>query len=1102
MNGGLQVKRSYWFLLAGFLWAGSTGPALGAGFTPLTPVPNPTIASLSPVYSNGQLALANFIDGDLKTEFASMDQGTNTVVEFGFNKPTEIAAIRHVDRNDSATIVASEFEFLDARGARVALVPMVHANQRHGETFFILPSPVTAEKVRWRVTKPASSTLYSLGGAEMTFFTAGIEEPAPIRSKAEVRVLPFLERNGGQPVEVEIHHFYTTPADVAVRVGSKEVARLQLKPGRNPVEFQLPEAKELSAQSIEVLFEGRSANTVHFEQKPVRAMTIYVTPHSHTDIGYTEIQTRVEAKQVKNLADGIAAAQKTWGYPEGARYIWNVEVSWAVDLYLQRHGEAGRKQLLEAVRKGQVAVNGMYLNELTGLARPEELAQLFRFSSKFAEESGAPIDAAMISDVPGLTWGTVVALQQAGIKYLSAAPNYFDRIGDILQVWENKPFYWQAADGKSKVLVWIPFWGYAMSHIYNEMSPKLVGDLFEGLEKRNYPYDIAYVRWAGHGDNATPDPAISDFVRDWNAKYIWPRFVISAARDPFVALEKKYGSQIPVVRGDLTPYWEDGAGSSALQTAQNRNASDRLTSAAAAFAMFKAGAYPRADFDEAWRNILLYSEHTWGAAGSITAPDRKDTLEQWAIKRSYADKGDELSSKLLESALRSSSTNAGGAIEVVNTLSWQRDELVVVPAALSTLGDLVKDVKGRAIPSQRLRSGDLAFMAKNVEPFATARYVISGGTPPKIKDRAIVRENVVDTGRVIARVDSITGGILELKAKGIDGNFVNASSGEALNEYIYFLGDDLKNARRNGEVRISVGESGPLVASLVIESAAPGCKLLRRELRAVSGQDYIELINLVDKERLSAQSYYAKEGKESVNFAFPFNVPNGQILFDIPLAAFRPEFDQLPGSCKNWVPVGRWADVSNNDRGVTWVTLDAPLVEVGELSARLLNSQTNPSIWRHSINKTQKFYSWIMNNHWGTNYRAYQEGPTIFRYVLRPHSKGSDPAAASRFATQFTQPLWVRRAEAEITESLLTVSNHDVIVTGLKPSDDGKALIVRLFGASGKSAKTRLKWRQANLDVHLSGTNEKSGERVGDEINVPGYGLVTLRAELDAKEAR
>ena len=156
--------------------------------------------------------------------------------------------------------------------------------------------------------------------------------------------------------------------------------------------------------------------------QPVQKLTIYVLPHSHTDIGYTEIQTAIEKKQVNNLVEGIAAARRTAAYPKGARFVWNVEVLWAADLYLHRLSEAQKAEFREAVEKGWVALNGMYLNELTGLCRPEELVRLFRYATQLSEEFAVPMDSAMISDVPGYTWGTVTAMSQAGIKiFLSRA---------------------------------------------------------------------------------------------------------------------------------------------------------------------------------------------------------------------------------------------------------------------------------------------------------------------------------------------------------------------------------------------------------------------------------------------------------------------------------------------------------------------------------------------------------------------------------------------------------------------------------------------------------------------------------------------------------
>ncbi|MGA2749639.1 MAG: hypothetical protein ABSG59_12765 [Verrucomicrobiota bacterium] len=46
--------------------------------------------------------------------------------------------------------------------------------------------------------------------------------------------------------------------------------------------------------------------------------------------------------------------------------------------------------------------------------------------------------------------------------------------------------------------------------------------------------------------------------------------------------------------------------------------------------------YPKTNFDHVWHNILLYDEHTWGAAGSISSPIAEQTVKQWEVKSSFA----------------------------------------------------------------------------------------------------------------------------------------------------------------------------------------------------------------------------------------------------------------------------------------------------------------------------------------------------------------------------------------------------------------------------------------------------------------------------------
>jgi hypothetical protein len=77
------------------------------------------------------------------------------------------------------------------------------------------------------------------------------------------------------------------------------------------------------------------------------------------------------------------------------------------------------------------------------------------------------------------------------------------------------------------------------------------------------------------------------------------------------------------------------------------------------------------------------------------------------------------------------------------------------------------------------------------------------------------------------------------------------------------------------------------------------------------------------------------------------------------------------------------------------------------------------------------------------------------------------------------------------------VEPAEVIVTALKPSGDGKALIVRLFGAGGRDAAAKLAWRDPPpKTVWLSNLAEEPKAELTGSVDVPAYGIVTIRAEL------
>ena len=920
-----------------------------------------------------------------------------------------------------------------------------------------------------------------------------------------IRGLANKDKKLVQPVQLTIEHA-GMDATVVVRIDHQEVDNRVLSPGTHTFNIYVDPVETARQVLIEYEVAGKS-KSAEVRLEPVRKVQIFILPHSHHDLGYTDLQSNVEEKQMANISKGIELARNTANYPPGARFVWNLEVLWGADQFMQTKTEPEREELISAVKKGWIGLNGMYANELTGLCRPEELLQLFRYSTELGKQCGISVDSAMISDVPGYTWGMVSAMAQAGIRYFSAAPNFFDRIGTFMVEWQDKPFWWVSPSGNERVLLWVPWTGYAMSHIMKQLDPQWVNKYQARLDEINFPYQISYIRWSGHGDNAVPDPDICEFVKKWNEEYEWPHFSISTTSEAFAAFEKQYGHQLPEFKGDLTPYWEDGAGSSALETRMNRGAAERLAQAATLSTMLAPQAYKSADFNAAWRNALLYSEHTWGAWNSVSDSENPFVTQQWQVKRQFAVDAENESNRLLDGVLDAyASERHSSDVDVHNTCSWPRTDVVVISKDRSQGKNHVKSEHGASVPSQRLSTGELAFLAESVPALGSAKFHLSAAAPHGPEKGVTVMDGVLDNGIVRAKLDSKSGNIVELMPSKSTRNLVDTSQDEAVNQYLYLEGKDTSKVITSGPVRIAIEEPGPLVATIRIESSAPGCVDLVRRVRLKAFADWIEISNTINKKRVPlnphpgeggpAGAFAQHESKESAQFAFPFAIENGQIHIDVPLAVMRPELDQLPGSCKNWLPVGRWVDVGSAEYGVTCATLDAPLVEIGSLSATMLGSQTHPEIWRKHIEPTQKFYSWVMNNHWGTNYRAYQDGLIEFRYALRPHG-GYNPAAASRFATGMSQPL-VSSARGQRSPMALNlrIDQEDVLLQDCKRSADGSAWMVRLFGASGETRRASLTGTDnAPVKVWRSDLREQPLERLGTHVDVQAWELVTLRIE-------
>jgi len=398
---------------------------------------------------------------------------------------------------------------------------------------------------------------------------------------------------------------------------------------------------------LDLFKNGKIAETKFavIEVHPTKNLEFHIIHHSHNDIGYSHLQTEVAKIQTENIRSALRWIEK--GKAGAQKPIWHIESLWAVENFLKVASAAEEAAFVNAVKNGQLVLSANYANCLTGLMRPEEFSWLTAYARELEAKYGFKISNAMVTDIPGQTYAAFKAYTQQQIPYLSLGPNYIqnlpdhgDRVGGVINETGDKPFLWHPkADTSQKLLVWTAGKGY--SYFHNVAAGKQFFEWEKRLsaythELANYPYEMVQLRYTKNADNGPVDTLLCQFVNDWNHKYSSPQLQISNLDTLFKDFLISYQKTLPLVNGEISPYWEDGAYSTAAEEIQARRLVKELIDCEQ-----KLNADQKVQFQaqlrEIHRNLILFHEHTWGAWCSISAPDTYFTTEQWRIKKAFLD---------------------------------------------------------------------------------------------------------------------------------------------------------------------------------------------------------------------------------------------------------------------------------------------------------------------------------------------------------------------------------------------------------------------------------------------------------------------------------
>ena len=564
--------------------------------------------------------------------------------------------------------------------------------------------------------------------------------------------------------------------DIKAGSAQRSLSLGKVKPGKTTHAILVPDVPTPTSVTCTLKAGDKMLDSQAIDWRPGRHWRIFYVPVTHHDLGYTDTIENV-LEQYNGFYDNVVRfCEETEDWPEESRYHYTAEGAWSLQHYVRNRPEAAIAKLRKYVGQGRIEIPALYGNEISGLCGHEELVRLMYPSFQLKRQLGGEIRTGSITDIPGVSWGLPTVLSGVGVKYFFAGfPTYFQWSGqNVHEFWDasavlrhGRPdaFRWEGPDGGSVLLYYQGSYGMLAGGVGPNSYKEIFDDLpatLEDMQQRGSPFDVA--RFIHNGvDNYPPDVRISHVAREWNDRWAYPRLIVATNTMFFEALEKQCGD-VRVFRGEVphTDY-AVGATSTAKETCVNRGTHDRLPTAEkfATMAWLLAD-YPRppaegkwvrelSSYDnptrklgDAYDNMLLYDEHTWGMAHP--AGVRQDW--NWSDKSHYAYRAAGLASSILDGSVHALADRVrlkedGRHIVVFNPLSLARSDVVRVSGEFGEEPFELVDVEtGTKVPGQFVRlDNPLAPL-----PYAADRHGRGQFSPAELFDFVFVAENVPPMG--------------------------------------------------------------------------------------------------------------------------------------------------------------------------------------------------------------------------------------------------------------------------------------------------------------------------------------------------------------------
>ena len=826
--------------------------------------------------------------------------------------------------------------------------------------------------------------------------------------------------------------------------------------------------------------------TLNLLKNKLSTLTIDAVGNSHLDAAWKWPWTET-LEAVKNTF--TTALQLMPEYPNYKYAQADVQY----DDWIEKKYPALFSEMQRRAKEGRWdVIGGMWaepdLNEPDGETMTRELLIGKRYiQSRF----GTDVKIGWNVDSFGYSWQLPQVYKKSGIDFFVTQKINWNETNRL----PLKLFWWQSPDGSS-VLTYFPM-SYNGTTDPVQMAEELANSrpLAPGLSEVMHLYGVG-----DHGGG--PTRVDLDQAERWaNGNQVYPKLSMSSPTEFFASIAPKVSSAatspvwdyktvaaghntLPPATGDgiSVPVWRDELylethrGTYTTQARQKQNMRDseewlldaeKLSSISW---VLSGQTYPQDGLNEAWKKVLFDTNHDLAAGSGIGVIYKDAQVDYDAVRATTLAATQNAESWIMARAdTQVEDPRYDASLIVVNTLAWPRDGLLTVnvqlPSPTGESGIVVQDAKGQLVPSQVLSTGTAPGQYKlllNVPQVPALGFEVlhvspgAGEVPSELKVEGTTLENSLL--RVV--VDPKTGCILHLVSKQTGFDFIGDNG--CGNQLQTFVDKPKKYDAWNIDAgaldkvtpidavdSIEVADKGPLRASLKIERHW-GQSHFEQTIVLYAGVDRMDIENTFDWH----------ETHVLLKAAWPLRASSDTAAFEIPYGVIeRPTTrDNSIDQAKYEVPALRWADLGDGSHGVSLIN----------------NSKYGYDATSHLLRLT------LLRSPVYPDPDA-DRGTQRFVYSIYPHDGNWQTAMSERRGYEFNYPLSACQAEQHEgtlgrEHSFLEVHDPNIILTALKKSEDGNALILRAYDWSGKPSDATIQLpgsplsaSEADMMEHVTG---------------------------------